>query len=318
MKSYLDIVSKVLNEGKVKKPVRQNPNTKLWEPVDGGVKTYACPNILFSHDMADGFPLLTTKKVAWKVLCVELEGFIRGITSKGWFKDRGCNIWNEWCNPKRLQEVAGDAIISNEERKAIQLDQDDLGPVYGFQWRRFNACYDSDDNGWIQEGKSKLDQQVADDADQLKNIVNTLRQNPMDRRMVCSAWNPLQTNRMALPPCHWGWNVTVIEDELSLFWAQRSCDLMLGAPFDIASYGLLLSLLAHDAGLKPGNLSGMFVDCHIYENQIEGAKEQITREPRCLPELHLPKKDIFDWTYEDVELDAYYPHGPIKFGAIAV
>lgn len=358
MKAYLDIVDRVLHSGKWKSPVRKNPITNQWEPVDGGVRTLACANVLFSHDMSNGFPLLTTKKVAWKAVRVELEGFIKGITSKKWYQDRDCKIWNEWCNPDSVPLFIDDdgkpvyrsdcmgypsgtppycfdneyvercishgkfRKITNDERKKFQLEEEDLGPIYGFQWRRFNQCYDENDDGWAAEKNS----QVAHDADQLATIVHTLNNNPMDRRMVCSAWNPLQMSKMALPPCHWGWNVTVIGDELNLFWVQRSCDLMLGVPFNIASYALLLELLAYDAGFKPGNLSGMLVDCHIYENQINGAMAQLEREPRRLPYIHITNNSgqlqkrfsIFDWTYQDVNLHDYDPHPAINFGAVTV
>lgn len=324
MKQYVDIVRHVLDNGVPKRPTRRNPHTGNWEPVDGGVSTLACANVCFSHNMADGFPLLTTKKVAWKSVRVELEGFIRGITTKKWYQDRGCKIWNEWANPLRVKYRMDDLLVGPnvdewEVRKKLQHLEHDLGPIYGFQWRRFGQCYDEDDNGWVDEA-------AKHDADQLGRIVDTLLNNPMDRRMVCSAWNPLHISRMALPPCHWGWNVTVIGDKLNLFWVQRSCDLMLGVPFNIASYALLLELLAYTAGFAPGNLSGMLVDCHIYENQIEAAKEQVKREPRELPWImfrnnsgELRKKfHIFDWTYKDVDLHDYNPHPKIDFGAVTV
>lgn len=323
MKAYQKIVSDVLESGIEKRPVRRNNDGK-WEPVDGGVMTLALPNVLFSHDMSEGFPLLTTKKVAWKTLRVELEGFIRGITSKKWYQDRGCKVWNEWANPFEVNKRMDDLILGTEvdeweTRKKLQEMEDDLGPIYGFQWRRFGQCYDEDDGGWVDEA-------VADDADQLKRIADTLLNAPMDRRMVCSAWNPLHLSRMGLPCCHWGFNVSVMGDTINLFWAQRSCDLMLGVPFNIASYALLLELLAAHSGFTPGNLSGMLVDCHIYENQIDAAKEQITREPRPLPRINfynhsgeLRKRfSIFDWTYKDVDLHDYDPHPKIDFGKVTV
>lgn len=325
MYSYQRIVTDVLEVGHEKYPTRKGLNGR-WEPVDGGVKTLALPNKLFSHDMKDGFPLLTTKRVAWKALRVELEGFIKGITSKRWYQDRGCKIWNEWCNPQIIKQKVSQYLLHDpyaqiewDLRKEWQAAEDDLGPIYGFQWRRFGQCYDEDDNGWADEA-------VASDADQLSTICDTLLNNPMDRRMVCSAWNPIHISRMALPPCHWGWNVTVIGDELNLFWVQRSCDLMLGVPFNIASYALLLELLAYMSGFKPGNLSGMLVDCHIYENQIDTAWEQVTRRPKKLPSVSIKNKSgklgkafhVLDWTYEDVELLNYDPHPKINFGAVTV
>lgn len=338
MKQYLDIVKHVLDNGKWKSPVRKNHQTGQWEPVDGGVRTLACPNVVFSHDMEQGFPLLTTKKMAFKTLCVELEGFIKGITDKRWYQDRRCKIWNEWCNPELvnnhhyMQEFSYDESMSREDadkewnsrKKAAQKEINDLGPIYGYQWRRFGQeHYHKDKREW-----RKYSPGVLYGADQLKNIVDTLQNNPMDRRMVCSAWNPNQIHMMALPPCHYSWNVTVIGNELNLFWAQRSCDLMLGVPFNIASYGLLLCLLAEVGGFKRGNLSGMLVDCHIYENQIPAAQEQITREPRPLPKLTILDRhgsytsygdfDIFQWQHHHLILQEYNPHEKLDFGKVVV
>jgi len=327
MRQYLDIVKKVLHEGKWKSPVRKNEQTGEWEPVDGGVRTLACPNIVFSHDMAEGFPLITTKKMAFRTMCVELEGFIKGITDKEWYQERKCKIWDQWANPEAvasmLERLKADHL--DHDKKSVQKSLIDLGPIYGYQWRKFNKTY-------TQGFQNAEDGDWSNYTDQLKNIVETLTNNPMDRRMVCSAWNPNQIKYMALPPCHYSWNVTVIGDELNLFWAQRSCDLMLGVPFNIASYGLLLTLLAQVGGFKRGNLSGMLVDCHIYENQIEAAKEQVERTPSKLPELELRinskdlgnsysktgKFDLFDWTYSDVILNGYNPQEKISFGDVVV
>jgi thymidylate synthase len=329
MKQYLNIVRRVLHKGIKKHPVRVDEAGKAI-PVEN--ETIGLPNVVFSHDMSKGFPLLTTKKVAWKAVRVELEGFIRGITSKKWYQDRGCKIWNEWANPQASYEHwekhykdetnrLDDYDVSGyyENKKEIQKSIDDLGPIYGYQWRRFNQCYDENDDGWADEA-------LRDSADQLKSIANKLCENPMDRRMVCSAWNPLQISRMALPPCHLMWGVVVYGDTLNLWWTQRSCDLMLGVPFNIASYGLLLCLLARHANLKVGNLTGTLCDCHIYLNQVEAAKEQITRQPRKLPFIQFRNKsgklekkfDIFDWTYEDVDLIDYNPHDKIDFGDVTV
>lgn len=337
MKQYLDIVKHVLENGREKRPVRRNSDGD-WEPVDGGVMTLACPNVLFSHDMKDGFPLLTTKKMAFKTLCVELEGFIKGITYKGWYQERKCKIWNEWGSQQDVDQIlgkevpldlcpeylqkryAGQEFVKIETKKQAQEFACDLGPIYGYQWRNFDGHY-SNEMDLDASYKESLNG-VPRGVDQLKNIVETLQKNPMDRRMVCSAWNPNQIHMMALPPCHYSWNVTVIGDELNLFWAQRSCDLMLGVPFNIASYGLLLCLLAEVGGFKRGNLSGMLVDCHIYENQIEAAKEQITREPRPLPSLHIAREpgqfDIFNWKYDEVNLVGYNPHEKLDFGKVVV
>lgn len=344
MQSYLDIVRNVLTKGKWKKPVRHQPDgTAVVLDND----TLALPNQLFSHNMSEGFPLLTTKKMPLRTILVELEGFIKGVTDKQWFKQRGCNIWNEWANPKAVKEFYDnnydkweaeyqhqieegwmdvEAPPSFEQvRTSIQMSVDDLGPIYGYQWRNFGGQYGETPEHEVDQYDCVTFEQVNgiyQGADQLKGIVDTLHKNPYDRRMVCSAWNPNQIDQMGLPPCHYAWNVTVIDDEIHLFWAQRSCDLMLGVPFNIASYASLLMLLAKESGFKPGNLSGMLVDCHIYANHIEGAKEQLTREPMPLPTLKVKERNnrfsIFDWEHTDVELVDYTSHPKLKFGGVTV
>jgi len=311
MRAYNEIVCNVLENGHLK-----GNRT--------GIRTLAVPNQHFSHDMSEGFPLLTTKKMAFKTMCVELEGFIKGITSKKWYQDRKCKIWNEWANPHsvhdemrsiNLMSIAPDDHEAwDRMKKEYQAELDDLGPIYGYQWRRFGETYDCDDDAPVKG------------FDQFKYIVDTLKSNPNDRRMVCSAWNPNQLSRMALPACHICWVVTVINQELHLHWTQRSCDLMLGVPFNIASYGMLMELLCLEANLKPGNLSGMLCDCHIYENQIAGAEEQCGRIPGKLPRVsisHCPEEllgqfDIFEWTHEFVDLIDYNPQQRIDFGDVAV
>lgn len=549
MKQYLDILKHVLENGKEKSPVRRNANG-VWEPVDGGVKTLACPNVLFSHDMSEGFPLLTTKKMGIKSIASELEFFIKGLSDKRWLQERNNHIWDSWCSPMQFHE-------SIKDKKEWQRLNPDLGSIYSVQWRNFNGeytpipfayanfdktldhyydhcndfvgtsyesnkygrfivkeegevrdnsgkktytikfyntnaenhnirkgdillgnvkdvyfpsicgvachgipnkdiftpkqykslkntwcgminrCYEQTrneyknyggrgvyvDNRWLvfeyfledvtklpnwnlkvnNWGDYSLDKDLHDqkkygpdsclwlnishqcsntrnqvcfqatspdgivcygenltwfgekhdlDAsqickcikgkldsckgwtfkevkkekeagyDQFKNLVNTLRQNPNDRRQVVMAWNPNALDEQALPACHTGFIVTVIDGKLNLFFSMRSADLALGVPYNIASYALLMTLLAKDAGLGVGNLSGMLVDCHIYENHIESAEEQIKRSPRPLPNLDIVRSpgqfDIFNWTYEDVVLTNYNPHGKINMGSVTV
>ncbi|MCD4812482.1 thymidylate synthase [bacterium] len=279
MKQYLELVKKVLTEGDVK----QNRT---------GVKALSLAGAMLQHDMADGFPLLTTKKMAFKSVRVELEFFIKGLTDKNWLKERGCHIWDEWCSPDHIPEGTPD-----EERKRIQMEENDLGPVYGFQWRHFGQ---SDD--------------VKKGVDQLAQVVETLKTNPQDRRMLVSAWNPLALPHQALPPCHVLFHLVVIGNKLNLTWFQRSCDLMLGIPFNLASYAILLHLLAKEAGLKEGMVTGMLSDVHIYENHIEGAKEQLKREPLSLPRIETKSFiSIFDWQYDQTELVDYQSHPKIVF-----
>ena len=288
MKSYLDIVNNVITNGTLK-----DNRT--------GTYTLSLPNQVFSHDMSKGFPLLTTKKMPLRVIAVELEGFIKGITSKKWYQNRNCHIWDEWANPKLVNWVIKQ---HNSDKKEIQKECDDLGPIYGYQWRRFNQVYDENDNGCLPQ------------YDQLKTIVDTLHNNPDDRRMVCSAWNPVQMDRMALPPCHFAWGLVHNNGVLSLYWVQRSCDLMLGVPFNIASYGLLLELLCKEANMQAGNLTGLLADCHIYQNHYEGAREQCARLPAILPTITITPQedfDIFQWTYKDILLENYNYQDKIDF-----
>lgn len=319
MKSYLDILKNVLENGTPKQPVRFNPDGEPI-PVENGTIGTFCE--IFRHDMSTGFPLLTTKKVAFKTICVELEGFIKGITDKQWYKDRKCNIWNEWANPVAVQEelskisnqidMIHEGNLGSDEqhdipyptKKEVQATLNDLGPIYGYQWRCFNKTYktqNEDDGDW------------SSYTDQLKSIVYKLKENPYDRRMVCSAWNPNQIHMMALPPCHMMFNIVVYGNKLNLVWTQRSCDLFLGVPFNIASYAMFLLLLAHEANLEPGELVGELHDCHLYENQIEQAKLQLNRTPTELPTVELTHEgSIFDWTYKDVVLTNYNPQSAIK------
>jgi len=305
MKQYVDIVKDVLENGE-------------WKENRTGIKTLALPGVFFAHHMKDGFPLLTLRKMPIRSLSVELEGFLKGITSKGWYQKRGCKFWDHWANPKTVEKEGVSAF-----------DCDDLGPLgYSYQLRNFNKVWDEDDNGCLET------------YDQLKNIVNTLHENPNDRRMVAALWNPVQVDKMALPPCITTWIVNVIGGKLNLSWIQRSCDLALGLPSNIASNGLLLTLLAKQGGFEPGKLTGLIVDAHIYENHVEPMRELLQREVRPLPSLEIlwagmddeanPIKDnccrslpprkfnIFNWNYQEIKLHNYEPHDRVNLGNIAV
>ena len=286
MKAYLDIVKHILENGKIK----ENRT---------GIRTIAVAGVKFEHDMQKGFPLLTTKKVPFRLVASELEFFIKGITDKKWLQERKNHIWDAWANPKKIP------YAHDKETKQKMIEESDLGAVYGFQWRHFGAEYKDQHTDYSNQG-----------IDQLKNVVNKLKEDPTDRRMIVSAWNPLALGEMALPPCHYCFQVTVIDNKLNLMWNQRSIDTMLGLPFNIASYGLLLHLLALESNFKEGNLVGFLGDTHIYENHIKGANEQLTRNSN---KFELPKiktnnfKSIFDWTYTDTEIIDYESYPLIKF-----
>ncbi len=278
MQAYLDIVKKVLEQGE-----RKSNRT--------GTDTIATAGAIFEHDMSLGFPLLTTKKMPYKVIASELEFFIKGITDKQWLQDRNNHIWDEWAYPKKAP------YSHDPEAQKRMKEERDLGPIYGFQWRHYNAPYYDYKTDYANQG-----------VDQLKRIIDTLKTDPNDRRMIVMAWNPLALHEMALPPCHYGFQVTVINGKLNLLWNQRSVDTMLGLPFNIASYATLLHLLAKESGLAEGKLVGFLSDVHIYVNHLDGAHEQLTRDPNQFP---LPKiitenfTSIFDWQFADTKIEGY-------------
>ncbi len=248
------------------------------------------------HKMSDGFPLLTTKKVAWKSIVTELLWFLRGDTNIKFLVDNGCNIWNgdaykkfaeiftgDYHGPRYPQERFVELIKTNE---AFARDFGELGPIYGKQWRNWN-------NLEINDGGIN-----TNIVDQISNLINELKTNPDSRRLMVNAWNVGELGKMVLPPCHYGFQVytrpTTRQEKIvnpgkyraiSLMWNQRSVDTFLGLPFNIASYGLLLEILAEEVGMVADELIGNLGDVHLYSNHIEQAKEQISREPFELPKL---------------------------------
>ena len=259
-----------------------------------GVDTLACSGYMLKHDMRDGFPLLTTKKMGIKNIASELEMFIRGITSKKFLQDRNNHIWDEWCNPKKVP------YGQDEETLAKMKAEDDLGPIYGSQW----VCFNGD----------------AEKGNQLKNIIELIKRDPTTRRAIVSAWNPLKLDEMALPPCHVGFELLCYPEQgtMDIIWAQRSCDSFLGVPYDLASFALLLTLICKETGYTPGCVYGMLGSCHIYENHFDVIKEQMARPVHKLPTIEIENwTSIWDWKYSDVKLLNYESEGKLT-GAIAV
>jgi thymidylate synthase len=259
-----------------------------------GVNTLACSGYMLKHDMKDGFPLLTTKKMGIKNIASELEMFIKGIQDKRWLQERNNHIWDEWCNPKKVP------YGNDEETKAKMLAEPDLGPIYGSQW----VCFNGD----------------SENGNQLKNVIEMIKKDPTSRRLIVSAWNPLQLDQMALPPCHVGFELLCYPEQgtMDIIWAQRSCDSFLGVPYDLASYALLLTLICKETGYTPGSVYGMLGSCHIYENHLDVVKEQLSRPTHKLPTIEIENwKSIWDWQYTDVKLLNYESEGKLV-GAIAV
>ena len=224
------------------------------------------------YNLEDGFPLLTTKKLHLKSIIYELLWFLKGDTNVKYLQDNGVRIWNEWAD-------------ENGER----------GPVYGHQWRSW-----PDYNGGV--------------IDQISQVVDQLKHNPDSRRMIVSAWNVAEVNEMALPPCHTIFQFYVADGRLSLQLYQRSADTFLGVPFNIASYALLLQMMAQVTGLKPGDFIHTTGDTHLYLNHLDQARLQLTRTPRPLPVMKINPdvKSIFDFQYEDFQLEGYDPYPHIK------
>lgn len=226
---------------------------------------------VFGHQMRfnleDGFPLLTTKKLHLKSIIYELLWFLRGDTNVKYLQEHGVRIWNEWADEKG-----------------------DLGHIYGYQWRSWPDY----EGGFI---------------DQISEVVDTIRHNPDSRRMIVSAWNVADLKNMHLPPCHLLFQFYVVDGRLSMQMYQRSADTFLGVPFNIASYALLLQMVAQVTGLKPGDFVHTIGDAHIYLNHVEQMKLQLTREPRPLPVMKITPdvKSIFDFKFEDFQLESYNP-----------
>jgi thymidylate synthase len=251
------------------------------------------------HNMEEGFPLLTTKKMAVKTMMTELKWFLKGDTNIKYLVDNGCNIWNgdayKAYEKYAMANSYGVDILSMDEFiNEIKTDNEfakkwgELGPIYGKQWRDWEGF------------------------DQMDNLINQIKKNPDSRRLMVSAWNVPEIQFVVLPPCHYGFQCYVSEGKLSLMWNQRSVDTFLGLPFNIASYGTLLLLLCEETGYRPGDLIGNLGDVHLYSNHIEQAKEQLSREPAVqLPDIMLNNVDVLNGEF-DYSILSYECHPPIK------
>lgn len=259
MRQYLELMEHVLADG-----VEKRDRT--------GTGTISVFGYQFRFDLAQGFPLTTTKKLHLKSIVHELLWFLAGDTNVKYLNDHGVRIWDEWAD-----------------------ERGDLGPVYGQQWRSWPAP----DGGSI---------------DQISDVIEAIKRNPDSRRLIVSAWNPADVERMALPPCHCLFQFYVARGTLSCQLYQRSADIFLGVPFNISSYALLTMMVAQVTGLRPGTFIHTFGDAHLYLNHVEQARLQLSRAPRALPAMRLnPEvKDIFAFRYEDFVLENYDPHPHIQ------
>lgn len=266
MRQYLDALQLVLDQG--------SASTDRT-----GTGTVSHFGMQCRYPLADGFPLVTTKKLHLKSIVHELLWFLSGDTNIRYLQQNGVSIWDEWADANG-----------------------DLGPVYGHQWRHFPTLREAD--GRV----------VVGEVDQIADLVDRIRKTPDSRRLIVSAWNPGEVDRMALPPCHTLWQVRVQDGRLSLQLYQRSADMFLGVPFNIASYALLTHMLAHVTGYQPGDFIHTMGDAHIYLNHLDQVQTQLSRDPRPLPRLRIRREvgSIFDFRYDDFEFLDYDPLPAIK------
>lgn len=284
--AYLDLIQNIIDTGELR-PDRTGTGT---------ISIFAPPQLRFN--LSDNtFPLLTTKKVFMKGIIHELLWFIKGSTDSKLLSNNGVKIWEGNGSREYLDSLG---LTSRREG--------DLGPVYGFQWRHFGAKYIDCDTDYSNQGY-----------DQLLNIINTLKTNPYDRRIILSAWNPPAFKEMALPPCHVFCQFYVNfpkgeKPRLNCQMYQRSCDIGLGVPFNIASYALLTYMIAMVVDMQPGNFIHVMGDTHIYSNHLDALKEQLNRTPRKFPKLKIKRNvtDIDDFKFDDFEIEDYNPYPPIK------
>jgi len=275
VKAYLELVQRILDEGK-----------------DREDRTGTGTRGIFGHqmrfDLREGFPLVTTKKVHLRSIVHELLWFLRGETHVASLQAAGVTIWDEWATPEQTARFGRQA--------------GDLGPVYGHQWRNYGATLRPDGT------------YASDGVDQLARIVAQIQKTPHSRRLLVTGWNPREADQVALPPCHTLFQLYVQDGELSCQLYQRSADVFLGVPFNIASYALLTAMIAQVCELGVGDFVHTFGDAHLYRNHLEQARLQLTRAPRALPKLRLSPgvRDLFSFRFEDVAIEGYDPWPAIK------
>jgi thymidylate synthase len=278
MKAYLNLVQNVLDNG-------------VWKDNRTGVRTLSNFAEFYKVDLSEGYPLLTSKKVFFKSVIMELLWYLRGEDHIKWLRDENdIHIWDAWADENGY-----------------------VGPIYPVLWRRFPMAKASDGKRYQPLGSNVQKEWEYDEFDQLQNAIHLLKTNPESRRIVVSAWHPGLLGEMGLPPCHIMYIFNVSGGNLHCHLTQRSGDIALGIPFNLACYSALTMAIAQEVGLKPGTFAHTIVDAHIYENHIDGLKEQLKREPKALPQLKIANKPIDELSFEDFELLNYDPHPAIKF-----
>lgn len=291
-KQYLELVKEILKDGTLM-PCRTGNNTL--------VKL----NKLLVHDLNEGFPILTFRSLPFKAVKTELYGFLNAKTSKKFYIENGCSYWRQWCNPTKIPHG-----LSDEERKAYQLQENDLGNIYGFNYRHFSANYINENTDYTGQG-----------FDQLEHLIDTLKKNPYDRRLILTAWDPAHMNTQALPPCLHTFQFNYLGNRLHITGFMRSADLPIGVPTDVNYTTLLLYLVAQTVGMKPGTVTLSMCNCHIYDNQIDIIKDHLQQWDNVqyeLPKLELdPFATVFNFKPNMAKL-VNYEHGEKVIFPIAV
>lgn len=267
---YKEILKECLEEGTLR-------------PTRSGISAYSIIGKTIEHDMSLGFPLSTLRQMPQKSIRVETEFYLKGYTDKKWLQNRGCHFWDYW-------------------QSKNSLDQNDLGPTYGFEWRNFGADYKGIDT---HEGKG---------VDQIKWVLEELKKDPESKRLIVSQWNPKDIDQQPIPPCPFAFQLLKYGEKLNLIFYQRSADACLGLPNDFAQHALLLHLFCKETGCNEGKVIGMFGQIELYENHIDGAKELMKRESEALSEAVTERfSSIVDWSYEDTNFINYNSHEKISF-----
>jgi thymidylate synthase len=278
MKVYLDLVRNVLENG-----IQKENRT--------GTDTLSCFAEHYKVDLAEGFPLLTTKKVFFRSVILELLWYLRGEDHIKWLRDeKDCHIWDAWADEEGY-----------------------VGPIYPVLWRRFPYLEDLNGKKYLSNGDADSFTWKRKEFDQIQRAIHLIKTNPDSRRIVVSAWHPGLLDEMALPPCHIMYIFNVSDGKLNCHLTQRSGDIALGIPFNLACYSALTMAIAKETGLKPGTFAHTIVDAHIYLNHVEGLKEQLGRKPKKLPVLEISNKPVDLLEFEDFKLVGYDPHPSIKF-----
>lgn len=278
MRQYLDLVQNVFDHG-------------VWKENRTGVRTLSNFAEFYKVDLSEGFPLLTTKKVFFRSAIIEMLWYLRGEDHIKWLRDENnVHIWDAWADEEGY-----------------------VGPIYPVLWRRFPMARAKDGSVYKPLGENSRKEWEYDEFDQVQQAIHQLKTNPDSRRIVVSAWHPGLLGEMGLPPCHLMYIFNVSGGRLHCHLTQRSGDIALGIPFNLACYAALTMAVAQEVGLTPGTFAHTIVDAHIYENHIDGLKEQLTRKPKELPTLEIAKKPLDELNFEDFRLSNYHPDPVIRF-----